>query len=276
MKSNIFAALTVLLLFSTAHSAIVITNDDGSGQTQQYFENGKFLLVESGQPAFGVDADGNCWFIDDGKRVFGKCGAMFASMDKMREEMMAGMSEGDRAMMQQMMRSRAPKQAPKIVKSGSKQIAGYSTQCHKIGSTREICTSERLLKEIKREMGSSFFMELQAKFGKSAEQMGMHNPEQDAIIKLSKQGFPMEDMQQVTAMPGMSSAMLQYLPEAQRAEIMKQMGAAGAGGMQGSRVIKVDKNGVVPKVDMSRYQTVSFEDYLQQMMGEMGGYPRNR
>lgn len=277
MKSNIFVALMVLLLCSTGQAAIVITNDDGSQQTQQYFERGEFLLVEAGQPAFGVDADGNCWFIDDGQRVFGKCDDMFESMDKMRQEMMAGMSERDRAMMQQMMQSRAPKQAPRIVKSGTKQIAGYSTQCHKIGSTREVCTSEKLLKEIKREMGSSFFMELQAKFGQSASQTSMHNPEQDAILELSKQGFPMEDMQRVTAMPGMSTAMLQYIPEAQRAEIMKQMGGtAGAGEMQGNRVIKVDMNGVMPKVDMSRYPTVSFEDYMQQMMGEMGGLPRTR
>jgi hypothetical protein len=273
MNWKIIAVLTVFLSFSAAQAAIVISNDDGS---RQYFEDGAFVLVEDGQPAFGVDADGNCWFINEGQRVFGKCDTMFDSMDKVRQEMMAGMSEQERAMMQQMMRSNAPKQGPEIVKSGSKQIAGYSAQCHKIGSARELCTSDKLLKEIKREMGNSYFMDLQAKFGQSETRMGMNNPEQDAIFKLYKQGFPMEDMQQVTAMPGMSSAMMQFLPEAQRAEIMKQMGATGEGKMQGSRVIKVDKKGNMPKVDLSRYKTVSFEDYMQQMMGAMGGFHRKR
>ena len=269
MNSKVLATLTILFSFSAAQAAIVITNDDGS---TQYFENGAFVLVEDGQPAFGVDADGNCWFIQETQRVFGKCDSMFDSMDKMRQDMMAGMSEQERAMMQ----SRAPMHKPQIVSSGSKQIAGYSTQCHKIGSAREVCTSEKLLEEIKREMGSSYFMDLQTKFGQSGKQMGTNNPELDAVIELYKQGFPLEDMQQVTAMPGMNSAMLQYIPEVQRAEIMKQMGITGEGKMMGSRVVAVDKNGSMPKVDLSRFKTVSFADYMQQMMGAMGGFPRTR
>ena len=273
MNLKTIAALTVLLTCSAAQAAIVITDDDGS---QQYFEKGSFVLVEDGNPSFGVDGDGNCWFIDDSQRVFGKCESMFDSMDKMRQDMMAGMSDQERAMMQLMMQSRPPMQRPEVVKSGSKQIAGYSTECHKIGSAREVCISEKLLEEIKREMGSSYFMDLQAKFGQSEKQMGMGNPELDAVIELYKQGFPMEDMQRVTAMPGMNSAMLQFIPEAQRAEIMKQMGAAGEGKMQGSRVAAVDKNGSMPKVDLSRFKTISFADYMQQMMGAMGGFPHPR
>jgi hypothetical protein len=271
MRSGCLMAIAMFCLSIGAQGAIVITSEDGQGRTQQYFEKGAFVLVEAGGPAFGVDAEGNCWFVSDGQRVFGQCDSMFASMDKMREDAMAGMSERDRTLMEQMLQSQLPQQAPEVASSGTKQIAGYANECYKIGASHEICVSTQLLEEVEREMGKSYFMELQTQFGASDGPMGMRNPTQEAILALSKKGFPMEDRQRVSAIPGMNAAMLQQLPKAQRDQILQQMGAVGAGQMQGSQVTMVDKNGVMPELDFSGYPTVSFEEFMQQMMGAMGG-----
>lgn len=81
----------------------------------------------------------------------------------------------------------------------------------------------------------------------------------------------MSDMHQSTGnIPGVNEAMLQFVPEEQRKEIMQHMGGAGAGGAQGRKVVIVDKNGAMPKLDLSRFSPIEFEDYMRQVMGQMG------
>lgn len=208
--------------------------------------------MQAGQPAFAIDAEGNCWFVSEGQRVFGQCDAMFASMDKMRQDMMAGISEGDRAMMEQMMQSQVPQQDAVVLSSGTKQIAGYANAGYQIGSSDESCVSEQLLEEIESEMGKSYIMELQTIFGARKAPMGMRDPTQEAIVEISKKGFSMENRLRMAAIQGMNAAMLEPIPKEQRDQIMAQLGATGAGQMQGSRVIKVDTNGVMPALDLTQ------------------------
>ena len=273
MRKTVVGLLLAGVFGMPAHAAIVIVSEDNGRRSTQYFEDGNFVLMEADQPAFGIDAEGNCWFIEGGQRVLGKCDEMFESMNGFREQAMAGMSEADRVMMQQMLQANRPQQALKVVKSGSKRIADYPSECHKIGDMREICVSAELLKELEQEMGGSAFMKMQDGFGQSTPGMGVDDPTMQAVMNLSKQGFPMSDMERSPGgIPGMNAAMLQFIPEAQRNEIMQQMGNPdAAGGMQGRKVVRVDKQGAMPKVDLSRYPTVGFEEYIRQMMGQMGG-----
>jgi hypothetical protein len=97
------------------------------------------------------------------------------------------------------------------------------------------------------------------------------------MAELAERGFPMLDIQKMAAMPGLDPAVLQYLPEAQRTQIMSQMGIAGGGEkMQGTRVIRVDRNGTMPGLDLSRYPHVGFEQFMQQGMGQMREMPGTR
>jgi hypothetical protein len=121
-------------------------------------------------------------------------------------------------------------------------------------------------------MGSGRFADMMQRFQDSASEMVGDNPQVKAIGELFEQGYPMSDMQKSAGIPGMNPAMLQFLPEAQRAQIMQQMGAAGAQGkMQGSRVTGVDKRASMPEVDFARYRRMTFSEFMQQTMGQMPG-----
>ena len=271
MKVNTFVVLACLGLglYSAAQAAIVITVEANGQQSIQYFSDGNFLVTaDGGRPTFGIDTGGQCWFVDDQQRVSGECSEMFKSMEGFRSQAMSGMSERDRALMQQMMGQGRSGQEATVTESGSKSIAGYEARCYKIGSSREVCTSAALLDDIKGEMGNSDFMDLQTKFGESAKDVGMANAEIAAVTALQRQGYPMLDMQQQTAVPGINAQMMQFIPEAQRAEILNQMGV-GDGAMSGTRVLSVDKQGALPQLDLSRYPVVGFDEYLQRMMGQM-------
>ena len=67
-------------------------------------------VVQGGQPAFGVDRTGNCWFVADGQLVIDP-EQMFGAMSSMRDQAMAGMDPQQRAMMDQMMAMRKPAHA---------------------------------------------------------------------------------------------------------------------------------------------------------------------
>lgn len=269
MKVNTIVILACLGLYSVAQAAIVITVDANGQQSTQYFSAGNFLVTEDGErPTFGIDAGGQCWFVDDGQRVSGKCTEMFESMEKFRAQAMAGLTERDRVIMQQMMGQGGVAQEIRVVESGNKSIAGYEARCYRVGTSREVCTSAALLEDITDEMGNSDFMDLQTKFGESAQGFGMANAEVDAVAALQQHGYPMLDLQQPGAIPGINPTMMQFIPEAQRTELMKQMGAGG-GAMQGTRVVSVDKQGTLPQLDLSRYPVVGFDEYLQRMMGQM-------
>ena len=42
------------VLCSAADAAILVTSEHGAGTSQQFFEDGNFVLMENGRPAFGV------------------------------------------------------------------------------------------------------------------------------------------------------------------------------------------------------------------------------
>ena len=273
IRSTLFGWILVALCSAT-QAAILVTSENATGKSQQYFEDGDFVLMEDGRPAFGVDASGNCWFTEGQRLVFDSCAQMLDSASAMREQAMAGMSQQDRAMMQKMMTMQRGA-AVSVRPVGERTIAGYATSCHAIGDSREVCVSAQLLDEVKQEMGRSRFAEMMQRFQNSASGMSGGNPQVKALGELFASGFLMSDMQKSTGIPGMNAAMLQYIPEAQRAQIMQQMGAAGTGGkMQGTRVTHVDKGASMPEVDLSRYRRMTFEEFMQQTMGQMPAMPR--
>jgi len=253
-------------------TAATVVISEGNGQvSKQYFDAGEFLQMRDDRPSMGVDRQGNCWFVEHRRVVSDPCEQMLLSVDAMREQAMEGLSDEDRAMMQRAVeiQSAAP---PAVVTSlGRRRIAGYSVECHRIGANREICTSEKLLQEVKAEMDDSRFIELFQRFARMAGEMGGETPESKAMAELSGRGFPMLDMQRVAAMPGLDPAALQYMPEAQRAEIMSRLGGAtGARKMSGTKVTRVIKDVQLPDVDLSRFPRVDFERYLRRNMGGMG------
>jgi hypothetical protein len=252
--------------------AATLVISEGDGQvTEQYFEKGEFVQMRDDRPSMGVDREGNCWFVEHRRVVSDPCEEMLQSVDAMREQVMASLSEEDRAMMQraaEMQRTAAP---AVVTSLGERKIAGYSVLCHRIGAKREVCTSEKLLQKIRAEMGDSRFLELFQRFGRSAGEMGGETPESKAVIELASRGFPMLDMQSVVATPGLDPAVLQYLPEAQRTQIMSRLGSATGGEkMRGTQVIRVVTDVKMPDFDLSRYPRVDFERYLHQTMGEAG------
>lgn len=276
MTTTQWIIAAAVLLLSTAHAGTRITSEDGDSRNEQYFDAGNFVVVDNGRPTFGVDVAGNCWFIDSEQLVSDSCARMLDSVGGMREQAMAGLGAQERAMVEQMMGMQRGA-AANIRALGERQIAGYSAACHAIGDSREICVSARLLDELKAEMGNSRFTQMMQRFQQSSNQMGGKDPQAKALASLLSSGYPMSDMQRASAMPGMNQAMLQYLPEAQRAQIMQQMAAAGGGNqLRGSRVVSVEHGVAMPEIDLSRYRRVTFEEYMRRMMGSMPVMPRGR
>lgn len=274
MIKFIVTAWFAMTFVAAAQAAILVTSEEQGDTSQQYFEDGSFVLLQSGQPAFGADAAGNCWFVERDRLVFDKCTQMLDSMSSMRDQAMAGISDRDRAMMQQMMGAQH-KAAVDVRPTGARTIAGYDTECHAVGDSRELCISARLLDEIKSEMGESRFSEMMQRFQKSGSEMGGNDSLVRAMQGLYERGYPMSDMRKAGGMPGMNQAMMQLIPEAQRAQVMQQMAASGMSQQeQGSRVISVQKGVSMPNVDLSSYQRMTFQQFMQQTMGPMPGARR--
>lgn len=274
MIRKLLCAVAATAGLGQAFAAIVVTSEDAGSVSQQYFEQGEFVLMQGGAPAFGVDATGNCWFVQNGQLVSDPCDTVFDTMSEMREQAMSGMTVDQRNMMEEMMRKSAAAEVPEIRSLGSRTIAGYPADCHLINGMREVCLSEKLKLEVEREVGGSKGMEMFEKMGDSARQMAGPNPAAEAVTDLMKQGYPLSDKQKQSAMPGMNPAMLQYLPEDQRAEIMQQMNAAGADQpMVGSVVRKVEKGVSMPDLNLEKYQRITFREFMQQSMRGMGRMP---
>jgi hypothetical protein len=274
MKRESIVGTLLALLAGNAWAGLLITSESSGETSQQYFGKGEFIVIDQGQPRFGIDRRGNCWFVERQNLVSDPCENMLSAMSGMRDQAMAGLGPQERAMMEQMMGGGRTAQPLKPRPQGSRQIAGYTTDCHQIGSEREVCISPELLREVKQEMGDSRFVELLRGFSQSAAQMGGQDPEQAAVTALFEQGFPMLDMRKAATMPGLDPAMLRFLPEAQRAQIMQQMGGAGGESVSGTKVVKVEKDAVMPPLNLSGYKRQSFAEYMQQMMGNMNGMPR--
>jgi len=267
-------SLTFVMLLAGAltsvQAGVLVTSEQSGQQVQQYFEEGTFVLMEGGAPRFGVNRAGDCWFIQQDRLVADPCDRMLDSMRAMREQVMAGLGPRERAMMQQMMQGPGAAQAEPITPSGKKTIAGYSAECHKVGSSREICLSAELMSEIKDEMGGSQLVETFRRFSSSAAEFGGRNAQAEAIAGLYQRGFPMLDMQRATTMPGINPAMLQYLPEAQRSQIMQQMGGGTATAqMQGTQVIRVQKGVAMPELGLEEYPRIGFGEFMSQQVGGM-------
>lgn len=257
-------------LSATAQAAVVVSSEGGGEVSKQYFEQGEFVLMRGDKPSMGVDREGNCWFVQHRRVVSDPCEQMLQSVRSMREQAMAGLSAEERAMMERALQIQNSTPPASITKSADRKIAGYVSECHLIGRNREVCISEMLLREIKQEMGDSPFLEVFRRFGESAGEMGGDNPENKAMAELAERGFPMLDMQKLAAMPGLDPEVLQSLPEAQRIQIMSQMGGAGGGQkIRGTKVIRVNRNGKMPGLDLSRYPRVGFDRFMQQSMGQM-------
>ena len=276
MIRTMLISLLAAGMFSVAQAAVLVTADNAGEASEQYFDRGAFVLVQGGQPAFGVDRAGNCWFVADGRLVIDPCEQMFAAMSGMRDQAMAGLDPQQRAMMEQMMAMRQPAQPPAVTSTGSRTIAGYSAQCSAIGGSREVCVSEKLLQEVKAEMGDGRFIEMFKRFGESMEKMAGEDPEANAVAALLERGYPMLDMQKVSAIPGIDPAMLQFVPEAQRAQIMQQLGGTSGQQTQGTVVTRVERNATMPDFDLSRLPRVGFTEFMQQSMAQMGQMPRTR
>ena len=258
-----------------AAAAIVITSEGVGGSSTQYYDKGRFVSTENGQPGFGIEKDGSCWFVAENQRVRGGCDEMMNSVKDTREQMMAGLSEQERAMMQQMQsRYMQQKKAPEIKEVASQRIAGLDgNRCYEVGGPNHlVCVNKKLLDKVKKEMGGDFYQEMQARFADMADDMGMGGMGESALARLGKQGVVMKDVQTSMAMGGMSMDMLNFLPPEQREAIMQQMKSAGAGAeMQGMTVTSVNENGSIPSLNLSVYPSVSYQEYMQRMMSRMPG-----
>lgn len=269
---QILLVLGLCFSISTQAAIVITSQDQGQGQTRtQYFGDGRFLATENGQPLFGIEKDGTCWFVAEGRRITDSCKKMAGGMQGVQEKMLSGLSAEERAMMQQMGMFGAA-QAPQIKEVAGQRIAGIDgNRCYEIGGpSHQICINESLQEKIKREMGSDFFVDMQTRFQEMANMAG--SGELSAIIELSQRGFVMKDVQAATAIPGLNPAMLQLLPPEQREQIMAEMPGAGmsGGGMQGEVVTAVDEGGAFPALDLSAYPSIGFDEFVQQMMSGMG------
>ncbi len=259
----------------TLQAAVVVTSEGEGDVSTQYFEKGEFILMQDEQPIMGVDRDGNCWFVEHRRVVADPCGKMQASVKDMREQAMAGLTAEERALMERAMQMQSAAPPASLRKTDGRRIAGYQTECFLIGSDREICISAKLLGQIRKEMGDSPFLEVFRRFGESAGQMGGDSPETKAMAALAERGFPMLDQRKVAAMSGFDPAMLNVLPEAQRARVMREMGGLSGGHkIQGSRVTRVDTDGRMPDLDLSRYPRVGFDEFMRQSLERAGGMMR--
>lgn len=270
-------SLLAASLSTMGQAAVVVTSESHGQVSRQYFEQGEFVLMRADKPSMGVDREGNCWFVEHRRVVSDPCEQMLQSVNALREQAMAGLSAEERAMMERALKMQNAARPANVTKSANRKIAGYATECHLIGSGREVCISGKLMQEIKEEMGDSPFLEVFQRFGESAGEMGADSPETKAMTELAKRGFPMLDMKKMAAMPGVDPAVLQYLSEAQGAQIMRQMG--GAGGpqrMQGTKVTRVERNAKMPELDLSRFPRVGFDQFMQQSMGQAGAMSRPR
>ena len=275
-RSPFCMVLLAATLSVTAQAAVVVTSE-GAGQVNtQYFEQGEFVLMRGDMPSMGVDREGNCWFVQHRRVVSDPCDQMLQSVSTMRERVMAGLSSEERAMMERALEMQNAARPASVTRTADRKIAGYKAQCYLIGNKREVCISEKLLREIMDEMGDSPFLEVFRRFGESTQQMGGDSPETRAMATLAERGFPVLDMKKVAAMPGLDPAALQYLPEAQRNLLIQQMGGVGGERLQGTKVIRVEKGGKLPKLDLSRYPRVGFDEFLQQSMDQGRGIPGAR
>ena len=258
---NVLAASILGLSCAAVQAGLSITVEDGGERVQQYFDQGRFLLVESGRPAFGVDNRGNCWFVEGQRLVSDACETMLGAAAQMRDEALAGLGPRERAMLEQMTGPKAAPAAPR--RTGETTVAGYPAECYAVGDSREVCISPRLLGDVMREMGEGPFQSLFQRFGQTG--FGPGGP--DPAAGLFERGFPVRDLVRAPAIPGLDPAMLQFLPAQQRAQLMQQLGASGSGAMQGSQVVAVERNVPMPAVDLSRYRRLGVAEYMRESLG---------
>ena len=261
--------LTLATCFGPAAQAALLVISEGHGEVnRQYFEAGEFVLMRGDLPAMGVDREGNCWFVQHRRVVFDACERMLQAVDGVREDLMAGLSAEDRAVMERAaeVQNRLPPATTRP--SGEARIAGYQTECHRVGERREICISAVLLEEIRAEMGDSRFFAWFRRFGEAAGELGGNDPETRAVAALAARGFPMLDRRWVESAPGIDPEILQSLPQAQRARIVAGIGDPGEPRrVRETRVTGVDRWAEMPQLDLSRYPQVGFEQYMQQTLG---------
>ena len=258
---TVLAVLILAPACAAVQAGLSITVEDGGERVQQYFDQGRFLLVESGRPAFGVDQRGNCWFTEGQRLVTDSCETMLGAASQVADAALAGLGPQERAMMERMTGAGAARPAPR--RTGEATVAGYPAECYALGDSREVCISPRLLGEVMREMGESPFQSLFQRFGQTG--FGPGGP--DPASALFERGFPVRDMKRTSAVPGLDPAMLQFLPAPQRAQLMQQLGAGGAAAMQGSQVVAVEHDVSMPAVDLSRYRRIGFADFMRESLG---------
>lgn len=259
------------LLTPFAHAAIVVTSDDAGTTSRHYFERGEVLVLRQGEPAFGIDQAGNCWFVDRRRLVSDPCERMLESVTAMHDRAKASMDPQQRAMMQQWMASSARQQPVEVRPKGSRKIAGYPAACHAIGADRELCVSAQLLREITDVLGDRRLVDMFAGLAERSSSFAGGDATGSAVAELYRQGYPMADLRRQAALPGLDPSLLQYLPEAQRAQVMQQLGAAGGGMPRGVRVTDVEKGVRMPRPDLSRYQRQGFDQYLRDSMSALPG-----
>lgn len=258
--------LVCLTMACAAQAAVVVTSEASGEVTRQYFGGGEFLLMAGEQPAFGVDRAGNCWFVQHGHLVAEPCERMLQTVTSLREQATAALGVPGHALLQLL-----DQQVPAPVPRGAQTIAGYEAACYALGETREVCVSPGLLGEIRRELGARRFADMQALLERSVTRIGDWVPGSRTLAQLYARGYPMRDVQQVSAIPGLSPALLSFLPETQRARLLQQLGGTGGPHLQGSQVVSVERHAAMPRIDLSGYPRQSFSQFLQQSWPQLGG-----
>jgi len=259
-----------VFLAGIAHAGLLISTEDAGSVSQQYFGQGEFIAIEQGQPSFGIDPQGNCWFLEGRQLVSDPCDRMLSVMSGMRDQAMAGLDPQQRAMMEQMMGAQRNGQTASLRPVAGQSIAGYASDCYQVGSDRRVCVSDSLMREVMAAVGDARFVERFRDLSRSAAEMsGGSGPAEAVVSGLYEKGYPMLDQTKTASIPGIDPAMLRFLPEAQRAQIMQQMGG-GTGTVSGSQVVKVEKGIARPALGLSGYPRVGFQEYMQRTMSGMG------
>jgi hypothetical protein len=117
-------------------------------------------------------------------------------------------------------------------------------------------------------MGDARLVEVFQEFSRSAADMGGAGTQDAGLQTLYARGYPVLDLRKAPAVPGLDPSMLRFLPEAQRAQIMQQMGG-GAGGVSGMRVVGVQADARRPPLGLDGLPRVGFAAFMQRQMGGM-------
>ncbi len=256
----------------TLSNALVVRMDNDGSVSESIFKGNSMYVIEDGRVAMQMQSGGNCamYVYDQGVKIVEKCSELGNKIDAMVNRMKSqmGVSDEQMAMLRQFNGSNRPQEPMKAL--GTRQIAGVTAECHS-NSSREFCYSTELEQRIKREGFNA--RQLASEFAKINDRLGMAGNDNDPVDPLRMKGFPVLDMKTASSgNPGIPG--WEMIPQAQRDQILAQMGRSGGGGApSGSKLHSVNRESV--NLSLPQLRQVGLEEFYSEMMQKaMSGMPR--